>query len=109
MTPLGLLPLLLLALAPAPGPAAADDPHPDLADLSIDELLELEVYTVSRAPEPIADAPAAVFVVTREDIRSSGVISLPDALRLVPGMEVARIDANKWATTARGSNSRFAN
>lgn len=52
---------------------------------------------------------AAVFVVTDEDLRRSGVTSIPEALRLVPGLQVARIDANKWAISARGFNGRFAN
>jgi len=83
--------------------------HIDLTSLSLDDLLEVEVYSVSRGRQRLADAPAAVYVITREEIRRSGVTSLPDAFRLIPGMEVARIDANKWATTARGYNSRFAN
>ena len=105
---LQLTPILLLLLLP---PAGADEEHEPvgLADLSLEELLDLEVYSVSRVGEPIADAPAAVYVVTREEIRRNGVTSLPDALRGVPGLEVARIDANKWGTSARGSSSRFAN
>ncbi len=54
-------------------------------------------------------AAAAVFVLTNEDLRRSGVTSLPDALRLVPGVQVARISANTFAITSRGFNSRFAN
>ena len=88
---------------------AHEDERLDLTTLSLEELLEVEVYSVSRGMESIAGAPAAVYVVTGEQIRRAGVTSLPDAFRLIPGMEVARIDANKWATSARGYNSRFAN
>ena len=106
-----LLPLLLLLLLvfPSRGHGDAGQKPADLADLSLEELLQIEVYSVSRRSEPIGDAPAAVYVIDREAIRRSGVTSLPDALRLVPGMEVARIDANKWGVAARGFNGRFAN
>jgi len=65
--------------------------------------------SVSKKAEKLSNAPAAVFVITQEDIRRSGVTSIPEALRMVPGLEVAKIDANKWAITSRGFNSRFAN
>ena len=57
----------------------------------------------------LSDAAAAVFVITSEDIRRSGVTSIPEALRMAPGIQVGRIDASKWAITARGFNGRFAN
>ncbi len=57
----------------------------------------------------MADAAAAIFVITQEDIRRSGATSIPEALRLVPGLEVARIDENKWAIGSRGFNGRFDN
>ncbi|MGH9201592.1 MAG: TonB-dependent receptor plug domain-containing protein, partial [Vicinamibacterales bacterium] len=60
-------------------------------------------------PQTVAESAAAIFVITQEDIRRSGVTSIPEALRMVPGVEVARIDANKWAISARGFNGRFAN
>ncbi|MFH1569351.1 MAG: TonB-dependent receptor plug domain-containing protein [Gemmatimonadota bacterium] len=102
-----LLLLALLCRLAATGEGSV--PRPDLADLSQEELLDVEVCAVSRTRECLADAAAAASVVTRDDLRRSGVTSLPDALHLVPGMEVARIDAHKWAVAVRGSSSRFAN
>ena len=80
-----------------------------LTAMSIEDLMEIEVTSVSRKAERLSDASAAVFVITREDIRRSGVTSIPEALRMAPGLEVARIDSSKWAITARGFNGRFAN
>lgn len=80
-----------------------------LSAMSIEDLMEIEVTSVSRKAERLSDASAAVFVITQEDIRRSGVTSIPEALRMVPGLEVARIDSNKWAITSRGFNGRFAN
>jgi len=71
--------------------------------------MEIEVTSVSKRPQPMGEAAAAVYVITNEDIRRSGATSIPEALRLAPGLHVAHIDANKWAVTARGFNSQFAN
>ena len=71
--------------------------------------MEIEVTSVSRKVERLSDAAAAIFVITNEDIRRSGATSIPEALRMVPGLEVARIDSNKWAISSRGFNGRFAN
>ena len=81
----------------------------DLTELSLEELMNIEITSVSKKPEKLADAAAAIFVITQEDIRRSGVTSIPEALRMVPGINVARIDSNKWAITSRGFNGRFAN
>jgi iron complex outermembrane receptor protein len=71
--------------------------------------MDIEVTSVSKKPQKHSEAAAAIFVISNEDLRRWGVTSLPDALRRVPGLQVARIDANKWAITVRGFNSRFAN
>ncbi len=81
----------------------------DLSMLSLDELLDLEVVSVAKVPGKVMKTPAAITVITGEDLRRNGVVSIPEALRLVPGMHVYRIDANKWAVSARGFASRFAN
>jgi iron complex outermembrane receptor protein len=81
----------------------------DLTNLSLEQLMQLEVTSVSKRPERLSDAAAAIYVITQEDIRRSGATSIPEALRLAPGIEVARIDSSKWAITSRGFNSRFAN
>jgi iron complex outermembrane receptor protein len=71
--------------------------------------LDTEVSTVSRSPSTVGKSPAAVFVITNEMIRRSGATSIPEVLRMAPGVNVARIDANKWAISIRGFNGRFAN
>src|SRR5450432_3922287 len=58
--------------------------------------------------EKLSQTAAAAFVITQEDIRRSGSTSIPELLRMVPGLSVAQIDANKWAVTSRGFNERFA-
>jgi len=71
--------------------------------------LEQEVTTVTRQPSTVGRSSAAVYVVTSEMIRRSGANNIPDALRLVPGVQVTRVDSNKWAISARGFGNRFAN
>jgi iron complex outermembrane recepter protein len=81
----------------------------DYFDLSLEQLLDTKVLSVSKKDETIADAHAAIYVVTNEDIMRSGVTSVPDALRLVPGVNVAKSDSNSWAISIRGFNSVLAN
>jgi len=81
----------------------------DLADLSIAELMQVEVTSVSKKQQRLSQVAAAVHVITQEDIRRSGATSIPEALRLAPGVQVARIDASKWAISIRGFNGRWAN
>lgn len=80
----------------------------ELVQLSLEDLMTLEITSASRKAQSLSDTAAAVFVITNEDIRRSGVTNIPDALRMVPGVTVARIDSSKWAVTARGFNGRFA-
>lgn len=88
----------------------------DILDLDIEELgkvdivvpsFDVEVTSVTRSESTVGKSPAAVFVVTQEMIRRSGATSVPEALRLVPGLQVARIDAHTWAISSRGFNLRF--
>jgi len=81
----------------------------DLTDFSLEELLDVEVVSISRKAESVQRAAAAVFVISAEDIRRSGAHSIPEVLRLAPGLNVARISSSSWAITSRGFNSRFAN
>jgi iron complex outermembrane receptor protein len=81
----------------------------ELADLSLEELANLEITSVSRRAERLSDAPASVFVITGDDIRRSGATSLPEALRLAPNLEVARVDSRQYAISARGFNNTIAN
>lgn len=80
-----------------------------LMKMSIEELMEVKIFSVSKKEEKLFQSPAAIYVITGEDIRRSGARSIPEALRLAPGLQVARIDANKWAISSRGFNRRFAN
>ena len=75
----------------------------DLADLSIEELANIQVTSVSKRPERLQDAPAAVFVITADDIRRSGADSLPEALRLAPNLHVARINGYGYSIRDRKS------
>ena len=81
----------------------------DLTELAIEDLMKIEITSVSKKHQKVFDAAAAIFVITQEDIRRSGVTSIPEALRMAPGVEVAHISANQWAITIRGFNSLFAN
>lgn len=89
----------------------------DLLDMDIEQLrrvsvapaLEMEVSTVSRQPSTVGRSPAAVYVVTPEMIRRSGAQTIPEVLRMVPGLQVAHRDSNKWAVSSRGFNNTFAN
>jgi len=80
-----------------------------LFSYSIQELLDLEVTSASKKPQRLSQTTAAIFVITQEDIRRSGASNIPEALRMAPGVQVANIDANKWAISIRGFNGRFAN
>ncbi|HET9131152.1 MAG TPA: TonB-dependent receptor plug domain-containing protein, partial [Terriglobia bacterium] len=82
---------------------------PDVTAISLEDLMNIKVTSVSKRAQKLSDAPAAIFVITQEDIRRSGARSVPEALRMAPGIEVARIDENKWAIGSRGFNGRFAN
>lgn len=81
----------------------------DLSRLSIEELADIAITSVSKRRERLSDAAASVYVITSEDIRRSGATSLPEILRLAPNLQVARVDANQYAITARGFNSTTAN
>jgi iron complex outermembrane recepter protein len=101
---------LLLATSAALGatPAHAQDDVDPFA-LSPEELFGAEVISASRTPESVWEAPAAIFVLTARDIERSGVTSIAEALRLVPGVQVARINTSGWAVSVRGFNSPLAN
>lgn len=99
---------LTLALLKVPEMAGEEsDQAKPVASMTLEELAEVEVTTVSKKPESRLEAAAAVYVVTQEDIRRSGVTTLVEALRLAPGVEVARINASQWAVGIRGFTSRL--
>ncbi len=101
--PLAIAAVLLSASTPALAQSTSD-----LRRLSLEDLVGLELTTVSRVPQTSLLTPAAVFVITAEDIRRSGVTTIVGALRLAPGVHVTRLDANKWAVGIRGFSDRLA-
>jgi len=76
-------------------------------DLSIEELAELQVSSVTRKDIDLFDVPSAIYVITQEDIRRSGLSSIPEILRMAPGFHISRLDGNKWAFNGRGPDRRF--
>jgi iron complex outermembrane recepter protein len=111
MTPLRRLCLLsVLGVFLTVTTSAQNQPKiPDVTAITLEDLMNLQVTSVSKRAQKLADAAAAIFVITQDDIRRSGASSIPEALRMAPGLEVARIDQNKWAIGSRGFNGRFDN
>src|SRR6202042_759820 len=108
------LALTCLWLGNLGGQALADTPvNPpsaqELKQLSLDELMNLKVTSVSKQPEKLLDAASAIQVITNEDIRRSGATSIPEALRLADNLEVAQENSHDWAISARGFNANLAN
>ncbi|MEO9383711.1 TonB-dependent receptor plug domain-containing protein [Chromobacterium phragmitis] len=90
--------------------ARADEPgFNELAGMSLEQLANLQITSVSRASERLSDAPASVYVITADDIRRAGVATLPEALRLAPNLQVAQINASQYAISSRGFNSITSN
>ena len=81
----------------------------DLADLSIQELMEVQVTSVSRKDQKLSKTASAVYAISSEDIRRSGATSIPEALRMAPGVQVAQVNASQWAIGIRGFNGIFSN
>jgi len=101
---------LALALAAIESHAEASAPAPqDIADLSLEELATIQVTSVSKRPESLSGAASSIFVITGAEIHRAGATTLPEALRLAPNLQVARVDARNYAVTARGFNSPFEN
>ena len=98
-----LLPLLQVPMV------LADEGERDLLDLSIEELGDIEISSVSKKAEPLSEASAAIYVITGDEILRSGVTSVPEMLRLAPNLEVGRIGSSSYAVSARGFNSNLAN
>lgn len=101
-----LLPLLHI---PAAAHIREDDGEIDFTSLSLEELKNVKITSASRIPEKLSETAAAVFVITGDDIRRSGATSIPEVLRMAPGVQVARISATEWAVNIRGLNEQFSN
>jgi iron complex outermembrane receptor protein len=100
------LPLVIGAIAPCLAQAAQAPPN--LKGLSIEQLMNLEITTLDRRVEPVGETAAAVSVITRDDIRRSGVTTIADALRLATGVMVAEANNGSWAVSARGFTGTIA-
>ena len=81
----------------------------DITGTSINELMNLKITSLSKKKQSLETAAAAVYVLSHDEIKRLGVTNIADALRYVPGVEVARIDASRWSITIRGFNGRAAN
>src|SRR5690606_14880239 len=81
----------------------------NLPDLSLEELLNIEIVSVLRRPERLAETPSALQVITRDQIRRSGATSLPEALRLATNLNVAQQNSSEWVVSARGFSSDVGN
>ncbi|HXS93667.1 MAG TPA: TonB-dependent receptor [Candidatus Limnocylindrales bacterium] len=107
------LPYVLCALiAPMMQPGAAFAQSPTLKDLteaSLEDLMNIQVTSVSKKEQSLSKTAAAAFVITKEDIARSGATCIPELLRMVPGVEVARVNASSWAVSIRGFNSVYSN
>jgi iron complex outermembrane recepter protein len=102
--------VVLFALLASLSIPALSEPNPkDLTQDSIEELMEIPVTSVSKSEQKLSRVASAVFVITPDAILQSGATNIPDLLRMVPGLDVARINANTWAISARGFNGRFSN
>jgi iron complex outermembrane receptor protein len=98
--------ILLICIASTAAYAEYDDTSQQssnpLKTLTLEQLGNIEVTTTSREPERVLNTPAAIYVITQEDIQRSGATTIPDVLRLAPGVEVAQIDSHSWSVGIRG-------
>lgn len=95
---------LLIAL-----PLAALAADENMLDMDLESLMQIQVTSAGRKEQNLMDVPAAIFVLTAEDIKNSGATNIAEALRLVPGIHVAQIGSSKWAIASRGFNGIFSN
>ena len=95
---------LLLAL-----PVHSQETPKDFGNKSIEDLMNIKVTSVSKKEQKLSRTAAAIFVITQEDIRRSSATSIPDLLRMVPGMDVGQINGSTWAISSRGFNAQFSN
>jgi hypothetical protein len=96
-----------IALIALPVLSSAAAPAQDLTQKSLEDLMSIDVTSVSKKEQKTSQAAAAVFVISREDISRSGALNIPDLLRMVPGVDVAQIDASSWAISVRGLNGQY--
>src|SRR5579864_8710918 len=90
-------------------PGWSQEPSKDLGNQSIEDLMNIEVTSVSKKEQKLSRTASAIFVITQEDIRRSGATNIPDLLRMVPGLDVAQVNGSTWAISSRGFNDEAAN
>jgi iron complex outermembrane receptor protein len=98
---------LMLGMSASVAAVAQSPLPPDLTNATLEDLLNTQVTSVSKKDQALFKAGAAIFVISRDDIRRSGATNIPDLLRMVPGVDVASVDANTWAISIRGFNTRY--
>jgi iron complex outermembrane receptor protein len=101
--------LLALSWRCAGAPQQSPSGPRGLADASLEELMDIEVTSVSKKTQRLSSTAASAFVITAEDIRRSGLTELPEILRLAPGVQIARLESGRWAVSIRGFTSDFSN
>ena len=99
----------LMAMGAASAKAVDEVDPKELLNLSLAQLSNMEITSVSKTAEKASEAAAAIFVITQDDIKQSGMTSIPELLRMVPGLSVAQSGAHEWAISSRGSTGQFAN
>jgi iron complex outermembrane receptor protein len=102
-----LAPIGMLLLSALPG--RPQEQPTDFTKVNIEDLMNIEVTSVSKKEQKLSRVASAVFVITQEDIRRSGAENIPDLLRMVPGLQVAQINGSTWAITARGFDGQYSN
>jgi iron complex outermembrane receptor protein len=110
MKPYNRISVIVAIAALMQSPIAGQTQKPrDLTDASLEDLMNIEVTSVSKKEQKLLKVAAAIYVITQEDIRRSGAANIPDLLRLVPGVDVARIDAKSWSISIRGFGRLYSN
>src|SRR5271155_324418 len=99
----------ILAVLTAASNWAQQPKDDDLSQVSLEDLMNIQVTSVSKKEQKLSKTGAAIFVITQDDIRRSGATNIPDLLRLAPGVDVAQVDANQWAISIRGFSDVYAN
>ena len=100
---------LMVSLLPVGVCAKETAPDPEFDEILSQDIFDLNVTSVAKRSQRLSDTAAAVYVITQEDLRRAGIYSIPEALRLVPGMQVAKLSGDRWAVSARGFNSTLNN
>ena len=108
LSPIGLNSLVLAAVLATATSWAQQPQGYDISQASLEDLMNIQVTSVSKKEQKLSKTGAAIFVINQEDIQRSGATNIPDLLRLIPGVDVARVDSNRWSISIRGFNDQHA-